>query len=207
MRSKNAQRASSTKPKRAALRRQAHVGIVLAQGQPVFGAAREHAVRLGRTARDQIVDQHADIGLAALRAPGILPARLQRGIRAREQTLGRGLLITGRAVDLSGEEQAREEFALQAALQVARIEEVIFDRVSGSRDVRALEAGDRAHELALHVEGEARGDAVRIDFVSVESLGFDEDLVRELVGVAHDLVLDRRTIARPDPFDAPGEHR
>ncbi len=47
---------------------QPHVGIVLAQLQPVFGAAGEHAVGLGDAARDQVVDQHAEVGL--VRGPG-----------------------------------------------------------------------------------------------------------------------------------------
>jgi hypothetical protein len=46
-------------------RRQAQVGVVLAQLQPVFGAAGEHAVRLARALRDQVVDQHAEVGLVA----------------------------------------------------------------------------------------------------------------------------------------------
>ena len=51
---------------------QAQVGIVLAQLQAVLGAAGEHAVRLGHAARHQVVDQHAEVGLVAARAPGLL---------------------------------------------------------------------------------------------------------------------------------------
>jgi hypothetical protein len=64
-----------------------------------------------------------------------------------------------------------------------------------------LEPADRAHEFALHVEGQARRDAVGVDLVGVQALGLDENLVREFVGEAHDLVLDRRAIARPDALD------
>ena len=48
---------------------QAQVGVVLAQLQPVFGAAREHPVRLGHALGDQVVDQDAEIGLVARRHP------------------------------------------------------------------------------------------------------------------------------------------
>ena len=87
------------------------------------------------------------------------------------------------------------------ALRSARIEEIVLDGVAGPRDVRVLEAPDGAHELALHVERQAGRDAVRIDLVRVEPLGLDEDLVRGLVREAHDLVLDRRAVARTDALD------
>ena len=48
-------------------RRQALVGVVGAQAQPVLGARGEHAVGLGDAARHQVVDHHADIGVGAAR--------------------------------------------------------------------------------------------------------------------------------------------
>ena len=63
----------------ASRRRQAQIGIVLAQQQAIFGAAREHAIRLARAARDQVVDEHADVGLVAARPPRRrAPARAAR---------------------------------------------------------------------------------------------------------------------------------
>jgi len=43
--------------------------------------------------------------------------------------------------------------------------------------MRVLEAADGAHELALHIERQAGGDAVRVDLVRREPLRLDEDLV------------------------------
>src|SRR5690606_9134284 len=40
-----------------------------------------------------------------------------------------------------------------------------------------------------------------IDLADVQALGFDEDLVAVLLGEAHHLVLDRRTVARANAFD------
>ena len=48
-------------------RRQALVGVVGAQAQPVLGARGEHAVGLGDAARHQVVDHHADVALGAAR--------------------------------------------------------------------------------------------------------------------------------------------
>src|SRR6202023_3795644 len=107
----------------------------------------------------------------------------------------------------AGEIKARERTRLERALEIARIEEVVLDGITGAREMRVLEAADGAHELALHLEGQAGGDAVGVDLVSVQSLRLDENLMRRLVREAHHLVLDRGTVARADAFDRAGEHR
>src|SRR5690606_23265359 len=53
----------------ATLLGQAQVGVVLAQLQAILGPRGEHAVGLGDAARDEVVDQHAEVGLVAARAP------------------------------------------------------------------------------------------------------------------------------------------
>ncbi len=45
---------------------QAPVGIVGAQRQAIFGARREHPVRLAHPARHQVVDHDAEIGFSAI---------------------------------------------------------------------------------------------------------------------------------------------
>jgi hypothetical protein len=177
------------------------VGVVLAQLQPVLGARREHPVRLGDAARDQVVDQDAEVSLVAPRAPPVLAARMTRRVHAREQPLRGRFLVAGRAVDLSGEEQSADRLGLERRVQRARIEVVVLDRVAGTQDVRVLATGQRAHERDLHVERQRRRHAVRIDLVRREPLGLEEHLVRVAMREAHDLVLDRRAVARPDAFD------
>ena len=63
----------------AAVLGETQVRVVLAQLQPVLGARREHPVRLGHAARDQIVDQHAEIRFVAARRT----SRLRRARSAR----------------------------------------------------------------------------------------------------------------------------
>ena len=187
--------------------REAQIRVVLAQLQPVLGARGEHPVRLGDAARDEIVDQHAEVGLVAARAPAVLAADEASGVDAGEDPLRRGLLVAGRAIDLAGEEEAADRLRLERRAQRARIEVVVLDRVARTQQVRVLAAGDRAHERPLHVEGQRRRDPVRIDLVRREALGLEEDLMARAVGEAHDLVLDRRAIARPDALDHAGEER
>jgi len=131
---------------------QAQIGIVLAQLQAVFGARGEHAIRLGHTAGDEVVDQHAEIGLVAARTPGLAALRLQRGIGACEQTLRSGFLVAGGTVDLTGKEQPADRLRFQRGLQVARVEVVVLDGVTGAQDVRVFQAADTAHDLQLHIE-------------------------------------------------------
>ena len=124
-----------------------------------------------------------------------------------EDALRGGFLVARRAVDLPGEEEAADRLGFERRLERARIEIVVLDRVAGPQDVRVLAALDRAHERELHVERQRRRDAVRVDLVRREAFGFEEDLVARPLGEAHDLVLDRRTVARTDALDDAGEQR
>src|SRR3984957_11539480 len=193
-------------PKLAADGRQTQVRVVLAQRQTILGAAGEHAVRLRRTAGGEGIHQHAQGRPAALRAPGFAAAGYERGVAARQQPLRGGLLVTGGAVDLTGEEQAGDEFALQAVSQIARIEKIVLDGVARPRDVRALESPDGSDEFMLDVEGQAGGYPVRVDLVCIETLGLDENLMRRPVGETHDLVFHGRAITRSHTLDQAREH-
>src|SRR5580700_506651 len=73
--------------------------------------------------------------------------------------------------------------------------------------MRVLETADAAHQLLLHVEGQAGRNAVRVHLVRVQPFRLDEHLVRALVGEAMHLILDRGTVAWADAFDRTGEHR
>ena len=140
-----------------------------------------------------------------------MPRRLalhrQRGVEAGDQALRGGFLVAGGAVDLAGEVQAGDRLGFQPRVEPARIEIVVFDRVAGAGDVGVLEPGNRMHQRQLHVVRQRGGDAVRIDLERVQSFGLDEDLVRRLLGEAHHLVLDRRTVARADALDLAGVQR
>jgi hypothetical protein len=93
-------------------------------------------------------------------------------------------------------------------LQVARVEEIVFDGVARARDVRVLEATDAAHELVLHVERQAGRDS-RSDRTSCVSRpsGSMKIWCESLSAKAHDLVFDGRAVTRSHAFDHTGEHR
>src|SRR5205823_4219021 len=131
--------------------------VVLAQQQAVLRAAGEHAVGLARAARHQVIDEHSDVGLAALRYPGLALPHGERGIDAGDEALRGGFLVAGGAVDLAGEVQSGKRASLERALELARIEEVVLDGIAGAGEVRILEAADGAHELARGTKTRAWG--------------------------------------------------
>ena len=68
-------------------------------------------------------------------------------------------------------------------------------------------ARDRAVQRDLHVDGQARRHALHIHLVRVQPLRLQKELVPLLIGEFHHLVLDRRTVARPDALDHPAVKR
>ena len=85
-----------------------------------------------------------------------------------------------------------------------RLHEVVLDGVAGARHLGLLQAVDGAHDLELHLGRQAGGNAVQVDPRMIAPLRLDEDLVPVAVGEAHDLVLDRRAVARTGRGDPPG---
>ena len=55
--------------------------------QTVLGAAREHAIWLARASGHEVIDEHADVGLASLGQPCFPASKGEGGIDARHQSL------------------------------------------------------------------------------------------------------------------------
>ena len=196
-RCRRSQASSSDQADAPAERRQAAVGVVVPQQQAILGPAGEHAVRLVDALGHQVVDQDADVGLAAVEDERRLLLDLQRGVDAGHQPLGGGLLVAGGAVDLAGEVEAFDRLRFQRRVQLRRRGVVVFDGVAPAQHLGVLQAGDEAEHPLLHVLGQAGGDAVAVIFERVAAFRLQENLVAVLVGEADDLVLDGRAVARP----------
>ena len=132
---------------------------------------------------------------------------LQCGVDACQQPLCGGLFIACRTIDLPGKEQAPDGFGFQRAFQAARVKIIVFDGVTGTRDMRIFQAFDGAHQVQLHIEWQAGGNSIRIDFMGAQPLRFQKNLVCILVRKAGNLVFDGRAIARPYPLDHAGKQR
>ena len=79
-------------------------GVVVAQQQAVFAAAREHSVGLVGPLRDEVVYQNADVRLVAPEDEGRFAAHAQRRVDSRDEPLARRLLVARGSVYLSREE-------------------------------------------------------------------------------------------------------
>ena len=132
-------------------RGQALVRIVRSQGQTVFGAGREHPIRLGDTARHQDHRSRPDIGFGPIKERIGFAAAIPDGIQTGDQALRAGLLISGGAIDLPGEKQSRHRFDLQSGIQSARIDIIIFDGIAIFEDLNLLETLYLANELVLDI--------------------------------------------------------
>ena len=186
---------------------QTQIGIVLTQLQSVLGAAGKHAVGLGDSAGDEVVDQNAKVGLVTARAPPVF-ANCEPGcIDASKYSLRGSLLVAGRTVDLPGEEKPVYRFGFKRALKGPGIEKIVFDGVARTHKVRTLEPLDGTHHGNLDVKGQAGGNTVGVDFVRFQTFRLEEHLVAYAIGKASDLVFDRRAITRSHAFDHAGEHR
>ena len=84
---------------------------------------------------------------------------------------------------------------------------IVLDGISGHDHIHAFQTRHGAQHGKLHIDGKRRADTVRIDQVGVEPFGFEENLVAITIREAMDLVLDRRTIARPLRVDRATEKR
>src|SRR6185312_17533362 len=103
-------------------------------------------IRLARASRNEVIDQHADVGLASLRQPCFATSNREGGIDAGHQPLCRGFLVARRAIDLPGEKQSRDVARLERGPQVTGIEVIVLDRVARPGEVRVLESANGPYE-------------------------------------------------------------
>ena len=115
---------------RQPLRRQPLVGVVDPQAEPVLGARGEHPIGLADAARDEVVDEHADVGFGAVEGDAVGPGGEARRIEPGDKPLRRRFLVAGRAVDLAGQEEARKALRLERRRELARIDVVVLDRIA-----------------------------------------------------------------------------
>ncbi len=102
---------------------------------------------------------------------------------------------------MSSEEEVLDGFHFEPGGELRGWVVVVLDRVAWPRHVRALESRHRVEELELHGDGQGSGQAVHVQLGGIEPFGFQEDLMALGLGELDDLILDRRTVARPAPAD------
>ncbi len=139
--------------------------------KPILGPRREHAIRLIDALGHQVVDQHADVGLAAIEDQRRLALDLEGRVDAGHQPLGGRFFVAGRAVDLAGEIQARDLLRFQRRVQAASAGRNRTRRHSPSACTSAFSRPGISRSISLlHVVGQAGADAVAVVFEGVAAL-------------------------------------
>ena len=177
-------------------RREAHVGVVLAQQYAVLRPARKHTVRLVDTLGHKVVDKYTDICLIARKRELLAAERAECCIGAGHKALPCGLLITRGAVDLACEIESGHKLCLEGMLKLCGVEEVVLHGISGTVKLRIGERGHSRQCGNLNIHRHGRREAVHIIFGSILTLGFKEELVLCLVGKGDNLCFNRGAIAR-----------
>ncbi len=173
----------------------------MAQDHAVFRARRQHAIGLVHAARHQVVDQHADVGVAAAEPDRRAPADRARGVDAGDQALRRRFLVARRPVELAAVEQSRDPARLERVAQLGRWHVIVFDRVARPEHLGRFEPRQRVQHRELHLGGQRRREAADVERLARPALGLDEDEMCGVVGELDDLVFDRRAVARADAAD------
>src|SRR5262245_47978986 len=100
----------------------------------MLGTRREHSVRLQASSSNQVVHKDSDVRLIAAESQRRLASNRLDSVDTGDQPLRRRLLITGGAVNLAGKEESANALCLQGGLQLCRLYEIVFNRISGSKD-------------------------------------------------------------------------
>src|SRR5690606_37238930 len=132
----------------------AKVCVIFTQTQPVLGTGSEHTVGLGNSPCDQVVNQHANVGLVPPGIPAFQILGSTRCIQPCKQTLCCSFLVAGGSVDLPGKEQIPNRPGFQCGMHSTGIEVVVFDRVAGPHDCCVLQPPHRAQHRQLNIEGQ-----------------------------------------------------
>ena len=184
---------------------QAAVGVVLPVDEAVLRPGGHHAIRLVGALGHQVVDEHPHVPVPPGQYQGWFSLQLQRGVDARHQPLGGGLLVAGGAVELPRPVQAGDLFALQGGQQLRGVHAVVLDGVGAPGHLRPLQAGDGVKHFHLHLLRQGGGEALDIQLLRVQAHRLDKQLVPGLLREPHHLVLDGGAVPRPHPLDHPGK--
>ena len=152
----------------------------------------EHPVRLETTLGSQIVDERADVALAAVEQHRFIARDLPRRVDAGDDPLCGGFFVTRRPVDLARQEETGDAMGLERGIELRGLNEIVLDSVARPDHLRRLEPGERSNQFELHRSREAHRVAVQVHFVDVQTLRLQKEVMSIAIGEPHDLVFERR---------------
>src|SRR5688572_17704618 len=123
--------------------------VVLPEQEPVFRTGGKESVGLIHSSAHQVIHQHPKEGLVTPNDQRIATERASSRVDPGDRPLARRLLVTGRAVHLTREEEPFELAILQRRAELRRWEIVVLDRIPWPRHPHLLESRDGPEELKL----------------------------------------------------------
>ena len=137
----------------------------------------------------------------------LFPLHSPRRVDPRNQTLCPRLLIARGSIDLPRQKQIRARLRLQRRMQLPRRSKIIFHRISRPQYLRLLAPLNCPHHFDLDLKRQTSRKPVHINLIRRNPFRLQKNLMRLLIRKPHNLILDRRTIPRPDAVDLSGIHR
>ena len=183
------------------------IGVVLPQKKPVLGAGGKHPVWLLGTFIHQIIDEDANIPLGPFDHKGILALNKQSRVDSRNKSLPCRLLVSGRAVYLTGKEEAIDQFGLERKFYLVRGKEIVLDSIPRPQQLYVLKGGDCSKTFQLNLFGQTCRESVDIYRGGIVPFRLQKDLVALLLRKPVDFILNGGTVAGTYRLDPAGKHR
>ena len=184
---------------------QTEIGIVLTKQNAVLSTGSKHPVRLVDTLIDKVIDQNADIGLVAPKNKRILTRKPQDSIHTGNNTLRSSFLVTCRTIYLPGQEEIVYNPGAQRVMQVLRVKVIVLDSISRLEEHGILQTLDGVNSILLNFQRKRRRKTLKIILRRSPALGFQEKLMRILIGKSTELVFDAGAVPRTLAMNTAGE--
>lgn len=187
-------------------RGQALIGVIVAEEESVFGASGEHSVRIVNAFGYEVVDHDADKAVVAGEYDFRLIGRKSCSVDTRDDALAGGFFISRGTVDLSGEEESRQQLGHEGWSELEGVSHVVFNGIAGSHHVDIFETRNGFEGGELNVAGHGAAKALDIYGLIIPHFLFEENGVRILFSESNDFVFDAGAVTRADAFDLSAEH-
>jgi len=174
--------------------RKPQVCIIFAQHQTVFSPGCKHPVGFSRTTSYKIIYQNSHIGLGPVKdkcVPVLNPACC---IDSCPQPLGSRFFISGSSIYLSGHKQVGKQLGLKRRLELNRIYIIIFNGISRPHNFSFLQPFHRSHKFYLNLQGKAVSKTAGINFICINPLVFENNLMAIPLRKTNHFILKRRAI-------------
>ena len=166
------------------------------QSKSVFRARRHNSVRLLSALCHKVVYHNSDIRFVAPQNEGRSAQYLIRRIYSRNKSLRGGFLVTRSSVYLSSGVKSAYFFVFQSGIHVQRIYAVVFYRVSVAHYIAVFKPRNGTVHLLLRFVRHGGGHSLHVNFVCVQALGFEKNLMSVLVFEPDNLCFYRGAVSR-----------